>query len=41
MPVSFLTGPLKRVCKLIFFSGIVKEPFVTAQIWKQSSNNGR
>ena len=41
MPVSSLTGPLKRVCKLIFFSGIVKEPLVTAQIWKQFSNNGR
>ena len=41
MPVSSLTGPLKRVCKLIFFSGFVKEPLVTAQIWKQFSNNGR
>ena len=41
MPVSSLTGPLKRVCKLIFFSGIVKEPLVTAQIWKQFSPIGR
>ena len=25
MPVSSLIGPLKRVCKLIFFGGIVKQ----------------
>ena len=41
MPVFSLTGPFKGVCKLIFFSGIVKEPFVIAQVGEQFSNNGR
>lgn len=41
MPVSSLTGPLKRVCKLIFFGGIVKAPLVIAQVCEQFSNNGR
>ena len=41
MLVSSLTGPLKRVCKLILFGGIVKSQFVITHVCGELSNSGR
>ena len=36
-----MTGPLKRVCKLILFGGIVKSQFVITHVCGELSNSGR